>query len=309
MAWDAVRERPKEEKGTNVERFGRYTVELSNLQKVLFPEDGYTKRTLIDYYERISERMLPLIKDRPITMVRYPDGIRGESFFQKDAPDYFPEWFERVKVKKKEGTVDHLICGKTADLVYLANQACITPHIFLSRKDKLDIPDRMIFDLDPSGDDFSEVRNAALTMREMLGRHDLRPFIMTTGSRGVHVVVPLRRQEDFDTVRSYAQKIAGEAIEEEPEAFTTQSSKEKRRGRLLIDVMRNSYAQTSVAPYAVRAKDGAPVATPIHWDEVEDGKVRSQSFNISNIFQRLKDTDDPWKNMGRYEHSLKLGKS
>ena len=149
--------------------FGNKSFEVSNLDKVFFPEEGYTKGDLIEYYEKISDTIIPYMKDRPVTMIRFPNGIEDKRFYQKDAPDYFPEWIETKAIKKQEGgKTNYVICNDKATLVYLANQACITPHIWLSRKDKIDYPDRMIFDLDPSKDDFSEVKTAAKKIRKLL---------------------------------------------------------------------------------------------------------------------------------------------
>ena len=278
-------------------KYGKQEVEVSNLDKVFFPEKGYTKGDLVDYYERIAETILPHIEDRPITMIRFPNGIDDKRFFQKDAPDYFPDWIPRKSVKKKEeGETHYVICNNQATLVYLATQACITPHIWLSRQDKPDQPDRMIFDLDPSKDDFTEVKEAALSIRELLEKEmNLPLFLMTTGSRGLHVVVPLQPKHDFDEVRDFAQKVSSLLEEKFPEKLTMAARKEKRKDRLFLDVARNASAQTTVAPYAVRPIEGAPVATPLDWDELKSKDLNAQSYNIKNIFRRLGSKEDPWK--------------
>lgn len=280
-------------------------IELSNQNKVLFPRDGYKKGDLVDYYLKIAPYMLPYMRDRPVTMVRYPDGIDGGKFFQKDASSYFPQWLPRATVQKKGGTVDHVVCEKTADLVYIANLACITPHIWLSRIDMLDRPDRMIIDLDPSGNDFSLVIEAALLLRDALKSHGLAPFPMTTGSRGMHIVSPLDRSATFDEVRGFAKRVAGEVIEGREDRLTLEMTKNERGGRLLLDTFRNSYGQTGVTPYAVRAKDGAPVATPLSWDEVEEGNISPTMYNIKNIFTRLEQSGDPWKKIDASSASVK----
>lgn len=283
--------------------FGRYKVELSNTDKVFFPDAGITKGELIEYYRQVAETMLPYLRGRPVTMRRFPDGVEGEGFYQKDAPDYFPDWIERVRVEKEDGTVDHVVCGKAADLVYLANQACITPHVWLSRVDRLDNPDLMIFDLDPPDGGFADVRFAARATRELLEELGLSPFAQTTGSRGVHVVIPLDRSSDFDTVRSFAQGVAEVLAGRAPDRLTTERYKEKRGNRVFLDTARNAYAQTFVAPYSVRPKPGAPVATPIDWDEL--GRVGPQTYNIRNVFRRLGQVDDPWSGIRRHARSLK----
>jgi bifunctional non-homologous end joining protein LigD len=278
-------------------KFDGIEVEVTNGGKVLFPRDNYTKGDLIDYYSRIAPTMLQYMAGRPVSMVRYPDGIDGKSFFQKDATPHFPDWLRRIRVEKKGGTVDHVVCVKQADLVYLANIACITPHIWLSREGQLDRPDRMIIDLDPSDGDFSRVTEAAVLLRDALDSYDLPVFAMTTGSRGIHVVVPLDRSSSFDEVRAFARRVAADVMKGRESWLTLETSKSERGGRLLLDTFRNSYGQTGVAPYAVRAKDTAPVATPVTWKEVEGGRLGPNSYNINNISTRLKEVGDPWKSI------------
>jgi bifunctional non-homologous end joining protein LigD len=277
---------------------------LSNTDRLFFPEDGITKGDLIDYYARIAEVMLPYLEGRPMTMHRFPDGIQGDGFYQQEASDHFPGWIERLLVKKEGGTVNHVICQNKATLVYLANQACITPHVWLSRKGRLYHPDLLIFDLDPPGDDFAPVRQAAQWLREFLGELGLEPLVKTTGSRGLHLVVPLDKSIHFDQVRAFARNVAGELSRREADKLTDEPRKEKRKGRVFLDYLRNSYAQTAVAPYAVRARAGAPVAAPISWDEVADPRVKSQSYTIKNIFHRLSRKGDPWQGMWRKPFSL-----
>jgi bifunctional non-homologous end joining protein LigD len=272
-------------------------VEVTNGDKILFPRDGYTKLDLVQYYSRISPFMLPYLKGRPVSLIRYPDGIDGHSFFQKDAPSFFPTWVPRLVVGKKGGRVEHVLCEKAADLVYLANLACITPHIWLSRADLLDRPDRMIIDLDPSGPDLGPVIEGAQLLREELDRTGLVPFVMTTGSRGMHVVAPLDRSASFEEARAFARHIAARVMVGREDKLTMETSRERRGGRLLLDTYRNSYGQTGVAPYAVRAKDGAPVATPLNWKEVEEGEIGPTTFNIRNIFKRVKERGDPWRDI------------
>jgi len=283
-------------------KFGKYSVEISNRDKVFFPISKYTKGELIDYYEKISELMIPHIKDRPISMLRFPDGINDKQFYQKDAPDYFPDWIEIKQVKKqKGGTTNYVICNNTATLVYLANQACITPHIWLSKKDRLDYPDRMIFDLDPSDNDFSKVKLVAEKLKKFLEKDlNLPVYLMTTGSRGLHVVIPLERSSNFEEVRDFAQTIAKYLEDENPEEITTATHINKRGNKLYIDTARNGFGQTSVAPYAIRPIEGAPVATPIDWEELENSSLTPQTYNIKNIFLRLEKKHDPWRDINRH---------
>jgi bifunctional non-homologous end joining protein LigD len=287
-------------------KVGSRTIEVANLDKVMFPDEGITQGDLMDYYRRVAETMLPYLKGRPLTMQRFPDGIGEEGFYQKEAPDYFPDWIRRVSIEVKEEGQEQpqVICDDVATLVYLVDQGCITLHVWLSRADKLTHPDKLIFDLDPPDDDFELVRSAAQSLREMLESVGLLPFVMTTGSRGLHVVVPLDRGTDFDTVRSFAKDLAGILAEREADRLTTEVRKNKRGNRLLLDYLRNSYGQNTVAPYAVRAKPGAPVATPLDWDELSDSNLHSQTYTMKNIFQRLGQKEDPWKGMMRHARSL-----
>lgn len=280
---------------------GRYTVETSREEKILFPESEVSKGDLIDYYQRIADVMLPHMEGRPLMMHRFPDGIAEEGFYQKDLDDYFPDWITRARVEKEGGgSVEHAVCDKTATLVYLADQGCITPHLWLSRRDRLQHPDRLIFDFDPPDDDFAPVRQAARDLHGLLAEFDMSSFVMTTGSRGLHVVVPLDRSAAFPAVREFARAVAEALADERPDAYTTEQYKEKRGERLFIDIARNAYAQTAVAPYAVRARKKAPVATPLDWSELDQSGLGPQSFTIANIFRRLGQKDDPWQDIDRH---------
>lgn len=286
-------------------RFGRYSVEVTHRDKVLFPDNGITKGDLVDYYRDIANTMLPHMKGRPLMMHRYPDGIGEEGFYQKEAPDHFPAWIKTVKVKAVQGkTVNHVVCDNTATLVYLAQEATITPHVWLSREDRLDYPDKMIFDLDPPGDDFEVVRSTAFDFRELLEELELTAYVMTTGSRGLHVVVPLDRKTDFDEARTVARALARILEERKPQKLTTEQHKAKRKGRLFLDTNRNAYGQTGVAPYAVREKEGAPVATPLEWDELGDGSLGPRTYDMGNIFRRLGQKEDPWKDIFRHRQGM-----
>jgi bifunctional non-homologous end joining protein LigD len=278
---------------------GKHKLELSNLDKVFFPEQGITKGDLIEYYRRAADIMLPHLQGRPISMQRFPDGIQDSGFYQKEVPDYFPDWIDRTSIQVEEDNTkqDQVVIDSPATLVYLVNQGMITPHIWLSRQDKIDYPDKLIFDLDPPGDNFEAVRHGAQLMHDILDELGLKTFVMTTGSKGLHVVIPLDRSEDFDTVREFASDLARVMARRHPDELTVETRKNKRKDRLFLDYLRNSYAQTSVAPYAVRAKPGAPVATPVEWRELSDADLGPQSYNINNIFRRLGQKEDPWKNM------------
>jgi bifunctional non-homologous end joining protein LigD len=260
---------------------GGISVPLTHAGKILFPDDGLTKEDLARYYADVADMMLPWLRDRPITMVRYPDGLDGQRFFQKNAPSYFPDWIRRVEVGKEGGVVEHAICDKPATLVYLANQACIEIHAFLSRAGKVEMPDQLVFDFDPPDDKhFPDVRRAALWARELLeGELGLTSFVRTSGGRGLHVHVTLNRR----------------AVEQR---------KDKRANRIYADVMRNAYAQTVVANYGVRGRPGAPVATPLGWHEVDDPGLEPGQFTMATVRARLASTDDPWSDFTSSRHGL-----
>jgi len=292
--------------GTRVIKVGKYLINLSNEDKILFPKSKITKGDLIAYYHDIAHTMVPYMKDRLVTMQRFPEGINHEGFFQKEAGDYFPDWIKTKRVKKEGGgSTNYVLCNHAATVVYLANQGVITTHIWLSKEDALDYPDRMIFDLDPSGKDFSQVREAALELKDFLEDLGLKSFVMTTGSRGLHVVVPLKRKDDFDTVRGFARDVAAYMAENDPDHLTVELRKEKRHGRVFVDYLRNGFAATGVAPYAVRPKEGAPVATPLYWKEVEDPHLAPQKYTINNVFEKLKKEGDPWKGINKAARSIR----
>ena len=281
----------------NIEIAGQ-SFELTHPEKVLFPKSGATKRDLVDYYARVAETALAHWRGRPVSMERYPDGVEEEGFFQKNAPDYFPDWIKRFELPKEGGTVEHVVTDDAATMAYLAAQGCITPHLGLSRVDRVEHPDRLIFDLDPSDDDFAKVREGARRLKDLLDRIEAPAFIQTTGSRGFHIVVPLDRTDDFDAARAVAQDIAKRLAGEAPERLTVEQRKDKRGRRVFVDWLRNAYGQTAVAPYAVRARPDAPIATPLEWDEAL-GDTGPQDYRLGNIFRRLAQKGDPWRAMDR----------
>lgn len=283
---------------------GKYSFETSNEDKVLFPKPGYTKGDLIDYYEQVAEHMLPHVKDRPVTMQRFPDGIDEDGFFQKSMPDYFPDWIDSIEMEKEGGKNTHVVINKAATLGYIANQAAIDLHVGLSRADKLKTPDLMVFDLDPADEDFEIVRKAGCWLREVLTALELPCYVKSTGSRGVHVTVPLQGAQDFDEIRDFARDVADYLAREHPEELTTEQRKNKREGRLFIDVLRNAYGQTAVAPYSVRSRETAPVAVPLEWEELKEKDLGPQHFDIHATLKRIEQIDDPWKDMYRHARSL-----
>lgn len=288
-------------------KFGRYIVEITNTDKVLFPDDDISKLEMVEYYERVASVMVPHMQNRAAVMHRFPDGIKKEGFYHKDIPDYFPRWFDTVAVKKNEsGTTTYAIVNNQATLVYLANYGCITPHIWLSHVSKLEYPDIMVFDLDPGKQDFKFICTVARRLKKLIEEVDLIPFVKTSGSKGLHVTVPIDKKNDFTMVRKIARNFAQRIVEDDPDNTTLEVHIKKRKERLFIDIARNAFGQTVVAPYALRAKPGAPVATPVEWDELLK-LSSSQHYTIKNIFRRLSQKEDPWKDI--YKHSRSLSKA
>jgi bifunctional non-homologous end joining protein LigD len=286
-------------------RAGRRRVRISNPQKVLFPADGITKEDLARYYAAVAPAMVPHVKDRPINLWRWNTGIEHDVVIQQAIPKGAPDWVRRVTVaRRRGGDVTHAVGGEAATLVWLANQNCITPHVWTARADRPDHPDRLVFDLDPpdDGDHLEAIRAGALAIGDLLREHDLQPFAMTSGSRGIHVVTPLRRGPESDRVRTVAGELAEVVAERLPDQLTTSWRKAGRGGRVLVDAARNTYAQTAVAPYAVRAKPGAPVATPLFWDEVEAAEPRR--WTLRDVPGRLEARGDPWEGIGSAAASL-----
>jgi len=285
-------------------RAGRRTVEVHRPGKVLFPGSGetkeYTKGDLADYYRAVAPFMLPHLRGRPLMLERHPDGVDGPRFMQKNTPESYPDWITRVEVPKEGGTVCHTVCDDSATLLHLADQACLTLHRWLSRVGRLERPDRMVFDLDPSdeGDDFATVRSAAELLGELLDELRLPSALMTTGSRGLHVVVPVNGHDDFDEVRAFARDVADLLVAGHPDRFTTAARKKDRGDRLYLDIQRNAYAQTAVAPYTVRARPGAPVATPLSWSQLDDPGLDARRWTIEDAVDQAR--TNPWAGvMGR----------
>ncbi len=279
-------------------------VELSNEDKILFPKSKITKGDVISYYKKNARKIVSYMKDRPVSLMRYPNGITKEWFFQKNEPTYFPKWIKTASVKRKgKSNITMVLCNDVDSLVYIANQACITPHIWLSKKDKPNNPDRVIFDLDPPEGKFNLAIKAALLLKEVLEKKLKLPcFVMTTGSNGLHVVIPIKREKEitFDDTREFAKRVARIVVEKEKTEFTLEQRKNKRRGRLFIDCMRNGFAQTVIAPYSIRAIENAPIACPISWKDLQSKKITAQSFNI---FSKIK--SDPFKGMDKKAKSIK----
>jgi len=255
---------------------GGHRIHVTNPQKEL--DTGIPKAALVEYYRNIAPLMLPHVEDRLISMFRFPEGVSGEKFFQKNMPDYFPDWLESTCLTHKSTTTCYVIVKDEAGIVYLGNQV-IVPHIMVTRADRPGIPDKMIFDLDPSLPDLPSLRSAAFKLKGFLEALGFMPYVMTTGGRGYHIAVPITRELDNHGVREFALKIA-QTLAKSDAALTTELGKDKRGGRIFIDVNRISAMQTSVAPYAARSEPGLPIASPFAWDELPN--ISPTSYTIMN---------------------------
>ena len=273
-------------------------IKITNPNKILFPQSKITKKELINYYTKIAPFMLRLIKNHPITMHRFPNGINKKGFYQKDISDFFPIFIERIQIKQihTKKITTYPLCNNLPSIEYLANQAVITFHMWQSSIKNIKKPNRMIFDFDPSKEnDFKRIKFFAKKLKTLLENIGLIPLLMTSGSKGLHIVVPLKPEKTFKEIKSFATKIAKQLVEKYPEDLTLELRKEKRGTKIFIDTLRNQWAQLSVCPYSVRAIKEAPIATPIDWKELNKANMNPQYFNIKNIFKRLSKKDCPWK--------------
>jgi bifunctional non-homologous end joining protein LigD len=272
-------------------RRGRRLLKLSNLDKPFWPEEGITKGDLLAYYRDIAPVLVPHLKGRPFTMKRYPDGWQGKFFFQKDAPKHMPEWIKRAPfpASTREGErriIDYALVDDDLALLWMVNMGCIDMNAWSSRADRPDKPDWIMFDLDPSeGVGFAEVVEVALLVRQTLDLAGLESFPKTSGSRGIHVLVPIARRQGFDAARSFAAIVAGALARTHPGLVTTEWTKSKRRG-VLVDANQNGPGKTTATVYSVRPRDGAPVSTPLAWDEVNE-RLDPAAFTFDELRARI----------------------
>jgi bifunctional non-homologous end joining protein LigD len=279
-------------------------IPISHPDKVLFPDDGITKGDVAGYYEYIAPVMLPHVVRRPVTLERFHRGIGEPGFFQKDVSKGFPAWLERVQVPKKGGVVNHPIVTDSRSLVWLANQNSITAHVWTSRAPKLEYPDILIFDLDPSVDEPRGLRDAAIALRDVLDELGLPSWIKTSGSKGFHLAVPLDGKTKMSVSGAFADGVGRLMVRRFPRVFTQEFHKKDRADRIYIDTGRNHYSATFAAAYTVRARPGAPVSAPCTWKEVESGKVGPRTFTIRNMRARVDKVGDIWAELTKRGRSL-----
>lgn len=277
-----------------------HDIALSNPDKVLYPQDGYSKHDVVDYFRSVAATMLPHTRGRPMTLRRYPDGIDSEGFFQKEASRHFPEWIrvEAVPQRSSSTPVHHVICDDAATLAYLAGQACLEFHVALSTTADLERPVVVVIDLDPpSNTSLAVLREVAGAMCDRFADNGLEPYVQATGGRGFHVVAPLTGDTEFDAVRAFARDIADSAMRDDPDRLTTEQRKAQRGERIFLDTNRNAYGQTMIAPYSLRARRGAPAATPLRLSELRRADPRDHG--LANMTRRIQRHGDPWAALGR----------
>jgi bifunctional non-homologous end joining protein LigD len=294
---EVVAERPEEPLPTEI-RKGRRVLKLSNLDKPFWPDEGITKGDLLDYYRRVAPVLVPHLRDRPFTMRRYPDGAFGDAFFQKDAPSHMPEWISRVPVAvttrdkpRQRRRIQAPLVNDELALLWMVNMGCIDMNTWYSRVDKLDRPDFVLFDLDPSPDvGFAETIEVALYVKQALDALGLVSFPKTSGSDGIHVLVPVERRHTYDDTREFSEIVAGALARAHRGLATTEWSKSKRRG-VLIDANQNGEGKTIASVYSVRPKPGAPVSTPLRWDEVDE-KLNPSIYTMEVVLRRVEQHGD-----------------
>ena len=291
-----------------VVQVGKRKIELSNLQKVLYPDDQIVKAELIQYYLKIAPTVLSHLKGRALSLVRFPDGIDGEKFFQKNRPEWAPEWIEHVLLgsegKEEESKIDYVLAMEEATLVWLANLACIEMHQMHSRAPHFDRPDYIVIDLDPpDGYAFPDVVQIALDLKEHIESYGYHPFVKTTGRKGLHIVMPIEPKYDFQKVFEAAQSIAKPFVDDHPSNTTLHIKKEARKGKVLIDIYRNRTYQTIVAAYSVRGLPGATVSMPLGWDVLAQ-TTSLKGFTIHTVPEMVLGEGDAWEGIAAYATGL-----
>lgn len=266
---------------------------LSNLDKVLWPDNGYTKGELINYYVQAAPYLIPHLSRRPLVLTRFPDGINSKSFYQKNAPDYLPEWVDTYSWYSADSkrNIRFILAEETATLAWLANQACIELHPWLSRVDSIEYPDYIVIDLDPSpGSHYQEVINIALVVKQLLDSLKLRSYPKTSGALGIHIYIPIENNYTYEEVRRFAQMIAAMTTEVLPEIATIERSVKQRGRKVYVDYLQNVAGKTLSSVYSVRPRKGATVSAPLLWEEVS--RVTPEQFTVKTILLRLRDQGD-----------------
>lgn len=270
-------------------------IQLTNLDRVLWPEQGYTKRDLVEYYAAVFHIMSPHLRQRPLVFTRYPNGIGEASFFQKNAPEYLPEWIQTFAWAGSDGRIkNYVLVEAQADLIWLANQACIEIHPWLSQTFTIENPDFIVFDLDPSEHNtLEEIVTVARLLKQLMDKLGLRVYLKTSGSKGLHIYLPIVTRYSYSQVRNFAQNIAQLICNVVPDIATIQRSLQRRGKRIYIDYLQNGLGKTICAPYSVRPRDGATVSTPIEWPELDS--IRPEQFTIRTVLERFSQVGDQFR--------------
>ena len=279
-------------------------VTITHPEKVLFPEDGITKGDVAAYYAELADVMLPHLRGRPVTMERFPSGLGGKGFLQKNVVKGFPAWLQRVETPKKGGTVHYPLAGDARSLAWMANQNTVTLHVWTARAPDLRHPDWCVFDLDPAHEDGAALRRAALGLRDLLAELGLASHAKTSGSKGYHVVVPLAAGTSYRDAARCADRVAQRMVERQPESLTLEFAKADRGGRIFLDTGRNRPGATVAAAYTIRPRPGGPVSAPCTWEEIEAGRVEPQTFTLRTMPARLAAVGDLWA--GLYERAQSI---
>lgn len=282
-------------------------VSLTNQTKLYWPDEHISKGQLIDYYLSVAKYILPQLKDRPLSLHRFPNGIKGPSFYQKDLDlEQTPAWIKSVPLRADSTgkDVDYLVCNNEATLAYMVNLGCIEINPWLSRLSSLDKPDFMILDLDPEDIDFKYVVEAALHIKNMLDSFNITSFCKTSGSTGLHIYVPTGAKHPYDSTRLFAEYIARHVNEELPKSTSVVRAKSARNKKVYIDFLQNSKGQTVASPYSARPKPGATVSMPLLWEEVNE-KLRISDFNIHNSLERINESGDLWHDIKSVKNDLR----
>lgn len=264
---------------------GGREITVGHPDRVYFPQAHFSKLDVLKYYAGAAEALARYTASRALSLRRFPRGITEKGFFQKRVGSYYPDWIPRANLPITDGMLEYAVGGDPASLVWLADLGTIEFHAMLSRTDKPHIADQVIFDLDPPVDYIDDVRLAALGLKAICDDLGLASFVKTTGSRGFHVIVPIKREHDFDDTRTFAKLLAARLMEEQPGRLSLDMRKAKRKERILVDVWRNGYGQTAVAPFSIRARPGAPIAIPHHWDDLKTPDIHPRAVTIANFHQ------------------------
>jgi bifunctional non-homologous end joining protein LigD len=263
---------------------------LTNLDKIYWPKDKITKGDLIQYYDEVSPWILPHLKDRPVSLKRFPNGIEGESFFQKNVEDH-PDWVKTAAIEHEQKKVHYLLIQDKETLLFAANLGCIELHPFFSRTSKLKCPDFVVFDLDPKGASFAKVIEVAQTLHHVLEEMEIPSYCKTSGATGLHIAIPLGAKYSYEQAKKFAELVAAVVHQRIPKISTMERSISKREGKVYIDCHQNNFSQTLAAPYSVRARSGAPVSTPLKWNEVKKG-LDPTDYTIKTTLRRVKKMGD-----------------